>query len=63
MIRGSGFQAGIKLTIGGKTATATLVDMNTLTAVSPAVAAGPQQLTLTNANGETVSLDAAVTAN
>jgi hypothetical protein len=63
MIRGSGFQAGIKLAIGGKPATATLVDMNTLTAVSPAVPAGPQQLTLTNANGETVSLDAAVTAN
>jgi hypothetical protein len=62
-IRGSGFQAGIKLAIGGKPTTATWVDMNTLTMVSPAVPAGRQQLTLTNANGETVSLDAAVIAN
>jgi hypothetical protein len=62
-IRGSGFQPGMTLAIGGKPATATLVDMNTLTVVSPAVTAGPQQLTLTNANGETVLLDAAVIAN
>jgi len=62
-IRGSGFQAGIKVAIGGKLTMATLVDMNTLTVVSPAVPTGPQQLTLTNATGETVSLDAAVTAN
>jgi hypothetical protein len=62
-IRGSGFQPGITLAIGAKTATATLVDMNTLTVVSPAVMCGAQQLTLTNANGETVSLDAAVIAN
>jgi IPT/TIG domain-containing protein len=62
-IRGSGFQPGIVLAIGAKPATATSVDMNTLTVVSPAVMADPQQLTLTNANGETVSLDAAVIAN
>jgi hypothetical protein len=36
---------------------------NTLTVISAAVPPGPQQLTLTNANGETVSLDAAITAN
>ena len=62
-IRGSGFQSGIKLGIGGKPAMVTLVDMNTLNVVSSAVTAGPQQITLTNANGETVSLDAAVSAN
>jgi hypothetical protein len=62
-IRGSGFLPGIKSVIGGKAATAILVDMNTVTVVSPAVAAGPQRLTLTNANGETVSVDAAVIAN
>jgi IPT/TIG domain len=62
-IRGSGCQPGIKLTIGGKPATATFVDMNTLTVVSPAVTSGPQQLTVTNTSGETVSLGAAVTAN
>jgi hypothetical protein len=62
-IRGSGFQSGIKLGIGGEPAMATLVDMNTLNVVSPAVTAGPQQLTLANANDETVSWDAAVIAN
>jgi hypothetical protein len=62
-IRGSGFQPGLKVVIGGKPATATLEDMNTLTVVSPAVPAGPRQLTLTNANGETVSADAVLTAN
>jgi len=62
-IRGSGFQPGVKVVIGGKPTTATLVDMNTLTVVSPAVPAGPQQLTLTNANGETVSADAVLIAN
>jgi hypothetical protein len=62
-IRGSGFQAGIKVAIGGKSATATLVDMNTLTLVSPAVSSGPQQLTLTNVNGETVTVDDVVIAN
>jgi hypothetical protein len=62
-IRGSGFQSGIKLGIGGEPAMATLVDMNTLNVVSPAVTAGLQQLTLANANDETVSWDAAVIAN
>jgi hypothetical protein len=62
-IRGSGFQAGIKVAIGGKSATATLVDMNTLTVVSPAVSSGPQQLTLTNVNGETVTVNDVVIAN
>jgi hypothetical protein len=37
--------------------------MNTLTIISPPLAAGAQQLTLTNASGESVSLDAAVSAN
>jgi hypothetical protein len=62
-IRGSGFQAGIKVFVGGKPTMATLVDMNTLTVVSPAVPTGPQQLTLTNVNGETVTVDAVVIAN
>jgi IPT/TIG domain len=62
-IRGSGFQAGIKVVVDGKPTMTTLVDMNTLTVVSPAVPAGPQQLTLTNVNGETVTVDAAVIAN
>jgi hypothetical protein len=62
-IRGSDFQAGIKVAIGGKPTTTTLVDMNTLIVVSPAVPSGPQQLTLTNMNGETVTVGAVVIAN
>jgi len=37
--------------------------MNTLTFTTPAVVAGAQQLLLTNPDGESVSLDAAFTAN
>lgn len=62
-IRGSGFQSGIKVTIDGKSAAATFVDMNTITVASPALPAGPQQIVLTNTSGETISLDAALTAN
>jgi IPT/TIG domain len=62
-IRGSGLQAGIKVAVGGKPTMTTLVDMNTLTVVSAAVPTGPQQLTLTNMNGETVTVDAVVIAN
>jgi hypothetical protein len=61
-IRGSGFQSGIRLTIGGKTATVTFKDMNTLTFSTPPLAPGPQQIVLTNPNGETYSLDAAFLA-
>ena len=56
-------QAGIKVAIGGKPTMTTLVDMNTLTLVSPAVSTGPQQLTLSNVNGEPVIEDAVVIAN
>ncbi|MGB9465933.1 MAG: IPT/TIG domain-containing protein [Candidatus Acidiferrum sp.] len=62
-IRGSGFQNGATITIGGKAATVTFKDMNTLTVVTPALAAGTQRVTITNPDGETVSLDAAFTAN
>ena len=62
-IRGSGFQSGIKVTIGGKAATVTFKDMNTLTAVVPSVSPGAQQIVLTNPDGESVSLDAAFAAN
>lgn len=62
-IRGSGFQNGMQGTIGGKPAALTFVDMNTLTLVSPALSAGPQQIVLTNPDGETVSRDAAFLSN
>jgi hypothetical protein len=62
-IRGSGFQSGTTAAIGGKSATVTFIDMNTLTVVTPALSAGAQRVTITNPDGESVSLDAAYTAN
>ncbi len=62
-IRGSGFQTGTTVTIGGKTANAIFKDMNTLTVVTPAVTAGPQQIVISNPDGESVTLAAAFAAN
>jgi hypothetical protein len=61
-VRGSGFQNGIKATLGRKTTTITVKDMNTLVLTTPALTSGPQQLVLTNPDGESVSLDAAFLA-
>jgi hypothetical protein len=61
-IRGSGFLTGTTATVGGKTATAVFVDANTLTLTTPATSAGPQQLVLTNPDGETTSLADAFTS-
>jgi hypothetical protein len=62
-IRGSGFQSATVVTIGGKAASVSFKDMNTLTVVAPAVAAGPQQIVITNSDGEFAALDAGFTAN
>jgi len=62
-IRGSGFQSGAAVTVGGKNAAATFVDVNTLTLVTPALTPGSQQITITNPNGDSYTLDAAFTAN
>jgi len=61
-IRGSGFQSSTKATLGGRSANVTFKDGNTLLMTAPALSAGPQQLTLTNPFGESVSLDAAFLA-
>jgi len=58
-VPGSGFVDGIKATLGGKSATVTWKDMNTLTRTTPTTSAGPQQLILTNPDGESISRDAA----
>ncbi len=63
MIRGSGFVSGASVSIGGKSAAVTFKDMNTLTVVAPSLTAGPQRLTITNPDGESISLDAAYIAN
>ena len=62
-IRGSGFQSGTKVSLGGKGVAITLKDMNTLTLTTPALSPGAQQLVITNPNGETATLDAAFVAN
>jgi hypothetical protein len=62
-IRGSGFQAGTKVSIGGTNATVTFVDRNTLQVTTPPMAAGAQRILLTNPDGETAAADALFTAN
>jgi hypothetical protein len=62
-IRGSGFQSGMTAKLGGISAAVVFKDTNTLTLTAPATSSGPQQLILSNPDGETVSLDAAFTAN
>jgi hypothetical protein len=58
-IRGSGFQSTTKAALGGKQASVTFKDMNTLSIVTPALSPGPQQLVLVNPDGESVALNAA----
>jgi hypothetical protein len=62
-IRGSGFQNATTVSLNGKAATVSFKDINTLTVVTPSLATGPQRITITNPDGETISLDAAITVN
>jgi len=61
-LHGSGFVNGIKVSVGGKSATVTWKDVNTLTFATPATSSGLQQVLLTNPDGESVALDAAFLA-
>ena len=62
-IRGSGFQSNATVSINGKSASVTFKDVNTLVVVTPSLTPGSQQIAITNPDGESVSLDAAFTAN
>ncbi|MBS1841834.1 MAG: IPT/TIG domain-containing protein [Acidobacteria bacterium] len=62
-LRGSGFQSATKLTLAGKNIAINIKDASTLTFTAPALSSGTQQLILSNPDGESVSLDAAFTAN
>jgi hypothetical protein len=62
-IRGSGFQSGATVSIAGKSAPTSFVDINTLSVTTPLLSAGPQQIQITNHSGDSYSLDAAFTAN
>jgi hypothetical protein len=62
-IRGSGFQSGATVAINGKSAPAIFKDINTLTVTTPPLTPGPQQVLITNPDGNSYTLDAALTAN
>jgi hypothetical protein len=57
-IRGSGFQSATRATLGGKQASVTCKDMNTLSIVTPTLSPGPQQLILINPDGESLAFHA-----
>jgi IPT/TIG domain len=62
-IRGSGFQSGATVTIGGTPAATTFVDINTLSVITPTLPTGPLQVVIITADGDSYSLDAALTSN
>jgi hypothetical protein len=62
-IRGSGFQAATTVSINGRTAAVSFKDINTLSVLAPSPTPGPQQIVITNPDGETTSMDAAITVN
>src|SRR5260370_38364455 len=62
-VLGSGFQNGATVFINGKASAVTFKDVNTLLVVTPSLTPGSQQVVISNPGGETVSLDAAFTAN
>jgi hypothetical protein len=62
-LRGSGFLSGASITIAGKNAFVTFVDVNTLKFTTPAMAGGAQGIVVTNPDGESYALDAAFLAD
>ena len=59
-LRGSGFQPGTVVTVGGKAATSVFIDSNTLQVTTPAQPAGAAPMVVQNPDGENYKLDAAV---
>jgi IPT/TIG domain len=62
-LRGSGFQNGTTVTLGGKAAKAVFKDVNTLTFTTPPLPPVTAQIVTSNPDGETVALDAAFSVN
>lgn len=62
-IRGSGFQNATTVSFNGKGASVTYKDVNTISVVTPSLSPGAQRITITNPDGETTSLDAAISVN
>jgi hypothetical protein len=61
-IRGSGFQTGTTVTIGGAAAATTFTDASTLHVTVPTLPAGAARVTISNPGGASYSLDAAFQA-
>lgn len=61
-VRGSGFQSGTEVTIGGVAAITTFVDQDTLQVIAPPLSTGPAAITVNGPDGATYTLDAAYTA-
>jgi hypothetical protein len=62
-IPGSGFQNGVAVTANGSARTVSFVDMNTLKITLPTVSSDPQNLSIANPTGESISIDAALNVN
>ena len=62
-LRGSGFQSASVVSISGKPASVSFKSVNMLTIVTPSLTPGLQSITITNPDGETMTLEAALTAN
>lgn len=61
VVRGSGFQSGITVSVGGTPATTLFTDSSTLTFTLPTVNSGLQDVTLSNPDGKTYNLQNALT--
>ena len=59
-VRGSGFLAGITAKVGGQIATVSFIDENTVTITLPALSSGSKDLTLTNSDGTSYTLQNAI---
>jgi len=62
-LNGSGFAPGSSVTIGGKPATSTFLDANTIQSIVPALAPGTYSIAISSPNSESYSLDAAFVVN
>ena len=57
VVRGSGFDSNTTATVGGVAASVSISDENTLTLAVPGAAPGPQDIVLTNGDGEIYTLE------
>jgi hypothetical protein len=56
-ISGSGFEPATAVTVGGAPVSTTFVDANTLRVTIPSLNSGTAQISISNASGDSYSLD------